>query len=73
MTVELRAKFDEQTSAPFPQVIAPPPPETVPLPSTDTLSCGAAVKVAVTVRAASIVSVHVVPAPVQSPLHAENT
>ena len=65
VTVAFCAKAPEQTVAPLPQLIAPIPPVTPPLPVTVTVNGSPAVKVAVTVRATSIVRVQVVPVPVQ--------
>ena len=58
VTVAFRAKFAEQMTPPLPQLIAPAPPLTLPLPSTVTVSFGSGAKVAVTLRATSIVRLH---------------
>jgi hypothetical protein len=74
VTVAFWAKFAEQMMPPLPQLIVPTPPLTLPLPLTLTLRVtGAATKVALTVRSASIVNVHVPAVPAQAPLHALST
>src|SRR5581483_927574 len=64
VTVAFWAKFAEQISPPSPQLIAPAPPLTLPLPLTVTFSGTAWVNVATTVRRVSIVTVQLGPAPV---------
>ena len=56
VTVALKAKFAEQMTPPLPQLIAPAPPLTLPLPFTVTVSFGSGANVAVTDRSLFIVS-----------------
>src|SRR5436190_490479 len=76
VTVAFWANAAEQTMPPLPQLIAPAPPLTLPLPSTLTVRIVASVKVAVTVResrGSSIDTVHWGPAPAQSPVQPVKT
>jgi hypothetical protein len=71
VTVEFRAKLAEQALPLLPQLIAPPPPLTLPLPLTPTTSWAVGVKEAVTVLSSSIVTVQAGAVPVQPPLQPE--
>jgi hypothetical protein len=64
----LRMKVAEQEVPLLPQLIAPLPPLTLPLPVTETVSFGAAANVAPTVLAASIVTEHAGTLPEQAPV-----
>jgi hypothetical protein len=72
VTVAFWAKFAEQMTPPLPQLIAPVPPLTLPFPLTVTVSFTASANVAATLRATSIVTLHVSPAPTQSPVQPVN-
>ena len=68
VTVEFWAKFAEQAFPLLPQLIAPPPPLTLPLPVTPTTSWAVGAKAAETVLSTSIVTVQDGALPVQPPL-----
>jgi hypothetical protein len=65
VTVALNAKFAEQMTPPLPQLIAPAPPLTLPLPFTVTVSFGSGANVAVTDRSLFIVRLHSSEVPLQ--------
>jgi hypothetical protein len=67
VTVLLMVKLAEQAVPPRPQLIAPFPPLTLPLPVTETVSCAVGTKVAETVWSAVIVTTQVVPLPEHAP------
>jgi hypothetical protein len=67
VTVLLSAKLAEHAVPPRPQLIAPLPPLTLPLPVTETVSCGAATNAAETVWSLLIVMTQVGALPEQAP------